>query len=127
MIPNTDLARAATSGPYEATASEGVSNLGSVRPNSGRSFSVPAGFGWFGGIKLWGLGVSDLDEKERWVVSFSLLECLVVPLVALLRCCIRRAVLVLTKIAPRLALQLAHEPTIPDLSYGSPPAANSMT
>jgi len=37
---------------------------------------------------------------------------------ALLRCCIRRAVLVLTKIAPRLALQLAHEPTIPDLSYG---------
>ncbi len=25
------------------------------------------------------------------------------------------------------ALQLAHEPTIPDLSYGSPPAANSMT
>jgi hypothetical protein len=35
---------------------------------------------------------------------------------------IRCAVLRLTKMAPRLALQLAQDPTIPDLSYGSPPA-----
>jgi hypothetical protein len=40
---------------------------------------------------------------------------------------IRCAVLRLTKMAPRLALQLAQDPTMPDRSYGSPPAANSMT
>jgi hypothetical protein len=65
-------------------------------------------------------GVSVFLFSGVWVVAF-------VAFVALLRSCIRRAVLVLTKIAPRLALQLAQDPTIPDLSYGSPPAANSIT
>jgi hypothetical protein len=71
--------------------------------------------------------VSRSVEKENGVSVFPFSDFLVVGLVALLRSCIRRAVLVLTKIAPRLALQLAQDPTIPDLSYGSPPAANSMT
>jgi hypothetical protein len=58
--------------------------------------------------------VSDLDEKENGCSVFLFSECLVV--VVWLRCWIRFAVFLLTKIAPRLALQLAHEPTIPDLS-----------
>jgi hypothetical protein len=71
--------------------------------------------------------VDRFAEKENGVSVFLFSGVWVVPFVALLRSCIRRAVLVLTKIAPRLALQLAQDPTIPDLSYGSPPAANSTT
>jgi hypothetical protein len=71
--------------------------------------------------------VDRLSEKEIGCSVFLFSDGLIVALVALLRSCIRRAVLVLTKIAPRLALQLAQDPTIPDLSYGSPPAANSTT
>jgi hypothetical protein len=58
--------------------------------------------------------VSDLVEKENGCSVFLFSKCLVV--VVWLRCWIRFAVFLLTKIAPRLALQLAHEPTIPDLS-----------
>jgi hypothetical protein len=91
---------------------------------------VRAGSCWFRlveGICTEGLGVDRSAEKENGVSVFLFSGVWVVSFVALLRSCIRRAVLVLTKIAPRLALQLAHDPTIPDLSYGSPPAANSMT
>jgi hypothetical protein len=60
--------------------------------------------------------VDCLSEKENGVSVFLFLGVWVVPLVALLRFCIRAAVLRLTYVAPRLALQLAHEPTMLVLS-----------
>jgi hypothetical protein len=66
-------------------------------------------------------------EKENGVSVFLFLGVWVVPFVALLRFCIRAAVLRLTYVAPRLALQLAHDPTMLVLSYGSMPASTSMT
>ena len=44
----------------------------------------------------------------------------------LLRFCIRCAVFLFTYSAPRLALQLAHEPTMLVLSYGSMPWSISI-
>jgi hypothetical protein len=66
-------------------------------------------------------------EKENGVSVFLFSGVWVVLFVALLRFCIRAAVLRLTYVAPRLALQLAHEPTMLVLSYGSMPASTSMT
>jgi hypothetical protein len=91
---------------------------------------VRAGSGWFGlveGISKWGLGVDSLSKKEIGCSDFLFSDGLVVPFVALLRFWIRAAVLRLTYVAPRLALQLAHDPTMLVLSYGSMPASISMT
>jgi len=69
--------------------------------------------------------VSRFVEKEIWFSEFLFSECFVVDV--WLRCWIRVAVLRLTYMAPRLALQLAHDPTMLVLSYGSMPASNSVT
>jgi hypothetical protein len=71
--------------------------------------------------------VDCLSKKEIGCSDFLFSDGLVVALVALLRFCIRAAVLRLTYVAPRLALQLAHDPTMLVLSYGSMPASTSMT
>ena len=65
-------------------------------------------------------------EKENGCSIFLFSSVWVVPLVALFRFWIRCAVLRLTYVAPRDALQLAHEPTMRDLSYGSMPWSTSM-
>jgi hypothetical protein len=56
--------------------------------------------------------VDGLSKKETGCSVFFFWGGLVVGLVALLRFCIRAAVLRLTYMAPRLALQLAHDPTM---------------
>jgi hypothetical protein len=63
-----------------------------------------------------GLGVDRLSKKEIGCSDFLFSDGLIVPLVALLRFWIRAAVLRLTYVAPRLALQLAHDPTMLVLS-----------
>ena len=75
-----------------------MTSRGSIRPDIAEPPLVRAGFGWFGlveGISEWGLGVVVLSEKE-----------------ILFRFWIRFAVFLLTYMAPRLALQLAHDPTM---------------
>ena len=69
--------------------------------------------------------VSRSVEKEKGVSVLLFWDGLLV--IVWLRCWIRVAVFLLTYWAPRRALQLAHDPTIPDRSYGSPPASNSVT
>jgi hypothetical protein len=69
--------------------------------------------------------VSRSVEKEIWFSEFLFSECFVVEV--WLRCWIRVAVFLLTYMAPRLALQLAHDPTMFARSYGSPPWSNSVT
>jgi len=69
--------------------------------------------------------VSRSVEKENGCSVFLFSDCLEVWV--WLRCWIRVAVLRLTYIAPRLALQLAHDPTMLVLSYGSMPASSSVT
>jgi len=68
--------------------------------------------------------VSGLVEKETGCSVFFFSDGLVV--VVRLRVWIRVAVFLLTYMAPRLALQLAHDPTMLSRSYGSPPWSSSV-
>ena len=114
---NTRLDQAVRAGPNDSPGGTGVTKRGSIRPDIAEPPLVRAGFGWFRlveGISEWGLGVSRSVEKENGVSVFLFSECL--GFIVWLRCWIRVAVFLLTKIAPRLALQLAHDPTIPDRS-----------
>ena len=64
-------------------------------------------------------------EKENGCSVFFFSDGLLV--IVRLRCWIRFAVFLLTYIAPRRALQLAHDPTMFARSYGSPPWSSSVT
>jgi hypothetical protein len=67
--------------------------------------------------------VDSLSEKEKGVSVLLFWGGLGVWV--WLRCWIRVAVFLLTYMAPRLALQLAHDPTMLVLSYGSTPWSSS--
>jgi hypothetical protein len=118
-IPRTRFAHKVREGPKLSPGGTGVTNRGSIRPDIAKPPLVRAGSCWFGlveGIFKEGLGVSRSVEKENGLSVFLFSDGLVVALVALLRFWIRAAVLRLTYVAPRLALQLAHDPTMLVLS-----------
>ena len=125
---NTRLDQAVRAGPNESPGGTGVTNRGSIRPDIAEPPLVLAGFGWFGlveGISEWGLGVSCFVKKETDCSVFFFSDGLLV--IVRLRCWIRFAVFLLTYMAPRRALQLAHDPTMFARSYGSPPWSSSVT